>query len=120
MAAASVIAPIPSRDCAASLRWSARSAVGRGSPRELRRGLARTEDDQIDAISDAQRGWALACGSAAVVAAAKSISAGGLAPYVDYQPAISFVSLMAGVGIAVVAEVFRRGTQLRAETQGLV
>lgn len=51
---------------------------------------------------------------------ASVIQTGRLAPYLEYEPAVSFVPLMAGIGIAVVAEVFRRGTQLREETQGLV
>lgn len=51
---------------------------------------------------------------------ASVIQTGRWAPYLEYEPAVSFVPLMAGIGIAVVAEVFRRGTQLREETQGLV
>lgn len=41
-------------------------------------------------------------------------------PYVVRELSASFVPLLAGLGIAVLAEVFRQGTRLRREVEGLV
>jgi hypothetical protein len=43
-----------------------------------------------------------------------------VAPYVFAEHRLSFVPLVAGLGIAVAAEVFRQGTRLRDEVEGLV
>lgn len=43
-----------------------------------------------------------------------------VAPYVQYDAYYSFMPLLAGLGIAVAAEVFRRGAQLREDVEGLV
>ena len=43
-----------------------------------------------------------------------------VAPYVVHDVPISFLPLLAGFGIAILADVFRRGTQLRREVDGLV
>jgi hypothetical protein len=43
-----------------------------------------------------------------------------VAPFVQHDVELSFLPLVAGLGIAVAAEVFRRGTRLRADVEGLV
>jgi hypothetical protein len=43
-----------------------------------------------------------------------------VAPYVVAEHELSFAPLVAGLGIAVAAEVFRQGTRLRDEVEGLV
>jgi hypothetical protein len=43
-----------------------------------------------------------------------------VAPYVVADASTTFLPLLAGLGIAVAAEVFRQGTRLRAEVEGLV
>jgi hypothetical protein len=43
-----------------------------------------------------------------------------VAPYVFAEHELSFAPLVAGLGIAVAAEVFRQGTRLRDEVEGLV
>lgn len=43
-----------------------------------------------------------------------------VAPYVVTDATVTFVPLFVGLAIAVVAEVFRQGTRLRAEVAGLV
>jgi len=43
-----------------------------------------------------------------------------VAPYVITEVSTTFVPLIAGFGIAVAAEIFRQGTRLRAELEGLV
>lgn len=48
------------------------------------------------------------------------ISSSTLAPYVIHDVTVSFVPLIAGLGIAVAAEVFRQGAALRADVEGLV
>lgn len=43
-----------------------------------------------------------------------------VAPYVLTDVSTTIVPLLAGLGIAVAAEVFRQGTRLKAELEGLV
>ncbi|MBC9732032.1 DUF2975 domain-containing protein [Nocardioides marmotae] len=43
-----------------------------------------------------------------------------IAPYVHSGVEISFSPLLAGLGVAVAAEVFRQGAALRADVEGLV
>jgi hypothetical protein len=43
-----------------------------------------------------------------------------VAPYVLVDASTTFLPLLAGLGIAVAAEVFRQGTRLRADVEGLV
>lgn len=43
-----------------------------------------------------------------------------IAPYVIKEFDVSFVPLLAGLGIAVLAEVFRQGARLRRDMAGLV
>lgn len=63
-------------------------------------------------------------GQAAVLLAAWGraivLSSPLVAPYVVEEFEITFLPLLAGVGIAVAAEVFRQGTALRHEVEGLV